>query len=591
VADSPHSRGYLIRPFEQAAWSVSEGNPKTHELDDIEHCESLTAVIADWQLRGRPFSGLEVLSAIRKKNSRAACLLYTIQAREEEWRLVSEDARKAKILALPPGIVKPEILYESVVAEVKSRKPGFLEPRQPWKDHEAWIRPEPDKPDPRLNQAIDSVGRRHLVPIIRELFQEREPNHPICYTFMKSGFSGARVFLLKDPLGTPNPGPRYILKVAQGDEGFDTLQKERAIFHQHILGGGPHRHKLAGYVAEELRPAMDSSEPVGSNDWFGIAYREVGNGTGRITSFRELYLEVPESSQENLHYRQLFHFLDSLYRACLGNGYHRDAIAVARKLWAAAPETAAFYYLESRKKIEIFTALDELRPRARTLLDRLCGPNATNGFISKITQFMDEGRCSDRMADPALFYQSFQVLAAGTHWDLHAGNVLAVEVQGETEPFVIDFSEFQERGHPFYDYARLESEIRLRLMNYEDGSDILDELLGNWLHREERLMTVVEKLPDDEPILSPGSVGFIDKGYWVMEVIRALAYQNLSLRLKDQRIRPSKESFSAQYTAALLHRTLISLASTDIVEEKKILGVWLAANLISRLGTIVSRMT
>jgi hypothetical protein len=581
----------LGREFSRAAWIVIKKNPIKHELDSIEKCESFTAVIADWQLKGRPFSGLEVLFAIRKRNSSAACVLYTIQAMEEEWRLVSDDARKSDILALVPGKVTPDLLYRKVLEEVQRLKPGFLEPRQPWKDYEAWIRPEPDPPDPRLDQAINSVGRRHLVPIIKDLFRERGPHRPIRYTFLQSGFSGARVFLLKDPTGTISPNPRYILKVAKGDDGFSTLRDEHARFHKHILGDGPHHQKLVGYVAEELRPARESNEPARANDWFGIAYREVGNGAGRITSFRELYLDVPESGQESFHYRQLFRFLDHLYNACLGNGYHRGAIAVSRKLWAAAPEADAFYCLESKKKIEIFTALDELRPRARTLLDRLCSPNATNGFISKITEFMDEGRCSDRKADPTLFYQTFQLLTAGTHRDLHAGNILAVEVQGETEPFVIDFSEFQERGHPFYDYARLESEIRLRLMNYEDGSDILDELLGNWLHREERLNTVVEKLPGDEPILSPGSVGFIDKGYWVMTVIRGLAYQNLSLRLKDQSIRPSKENFSAQYTAALLHRTLVSLASTDIVEEKKILGVWLAANLISRLGTLVSRMT
>jgi hypothetical protein len=183
-------------------------------------------------------------------------------------------------------------------------------------------------------------------------------------------------------------------------------------------------------------------------------------------------------------------------------------------------------------------------------------------------------------------------LEAGTHGDLHAGNVLAIDRQGDIDPFVIDFSEYDEQGHPFYDYARLENDIRMRLMNYEDGSDILDERLHAWLAKEEPLQSLLDdpRRPAEEPPVSAGRAGFTEKGYWLMATIRWLAYQNLSSRLSDRGIHPSRESFGAQYISALLHRTLISLASTDIVTEKKVLGLWLSAQLISRLGVATARM-
>ena len=595
--DSPHSRRYLSLPFSRASWSVQELDPMGKTLDFLERlpCEGLTAAIADWHLAESPFSGLEALSAVRKGNGLVACVLYTIWARGEEWISVREDARKTGILALEPRNVNPEVIFKKVLEEVKRLRPGFQEPRQTWEDYEAWIRPEDHAPGSRLEQAIELVGKGNLVPILQGLFPDRGPQRPIHYDYLKSGFSGSRVFLLNDPSAS-NPGPRYIAKVAQGDNGHLTLSKEHTLFHRSILGDNPNLQKLVGYVAEELRPPMDQGGPVRGNDWFGIAYREVGNGTGQVTSFRELYLGDPETGPEEKRYRQLKLFLDRLYSSCLGNWFQCKATASRRKLWAASlPPTGskaeACYYLDQKKKLEIFIALAELRPRASILLDRLCGARAVKTFIHEVKEFVELGWCNSGLAEAVLFHREFMVLEASTHGDLHAGNVLSLDRKGEMYPFLIDFSEFEEKGHPFYDYARLENDIRLRLMGYEDGSDILDELLAEWLNREERLKMVIEERHDNELPASPGSVGFIDKAYKLIAEIRGLAYQNLSIGLKDQSIRPSKESFSAQYTSALLHRTLISLASTDIVPQKKILGLWLAHSLISRLGTLVGKMT
>lgn len=99
-----------------------------------------------------------------------------------------------------------------------------------------------------------------------------------------------------------------------GREGVSKLLDELRRFQNH-------GQKLVGYVAEEVRPTQDRIVPVVSEDaWSGIAYREVGNGTGRLTSFRDLYLEDPKDCPEKARYQKLVGLLDRLYRDCLGPG-------------------------------------------------------------------------------------------------------------------------------------------------------------------------------------------------------------------------------------------------------------------------------
>jgi hypothetical protein len=581
VTDSAPFRRYLRSTFEQASWQVRDWDPRAGEDPGEPACASLTAALAEWRLGESQVSGLQVLTAIRHHSRAVICVLYAIQAGKEEWRLASEDAIGAGIIPVRHGSVTPASLYEQVAAEVRRSRGDVGMPRQSWEDAEAWIQPSIDSAEPQLAQAIEAVGRRHLLPIIKELFPERGPHHPIRYSFVSPGFSGARAFLLQDPLGTERPGPRYILKVAQGEDGYRALREERHRFHRSILGGGLPGQRLKGYVAEELRPGPRQPDLVEANDWFGIAYREVGNGVGRILSLRDHYLEVEEPDQEASRYRLLARFLDRLYSDCLGPSCHHRARLVTRKLWSDGSTGGACYSLPATKKYAIFAALDELRPRAMNLLRR--------DPTDEIYAFIEKGRCGRRLLEPTLFHREFRVLEAGTHGDLHAGNILAIDRQGDLDPFLIDFSEYEEQGHPFYDYARLENDVRLRLMNYEDGSDILNALLDDWLNREERLQLLLEdpKLAEPEPPVLTGKEGFAAKGYWLMDRIRWLSHQNLAVRLTEPRNQPSPESFTAQYISALLHRTLISLASTDIVTEKKVLALWLASRLIARLGTIV----
>lgn len=148
----------------------------------------------------------------------------------------------------------------------------------------------------------------------------------------------------------------------------------------------------------------------------------------------------------------------------------------------------------------------------------------------EVSDFLRNGRCSRRNADPTLFGRWFRVLEAGTHGDLHSSNVLALDGQESVQPFVIDFSEFQEKGHPFYDYARLENDIRLRLMGCEDSSDLMDNTLSSWLEQEKRLEAVLERHGSwgDGALVSTGTFGFIDKAtdsyrefaYWRMGICR-----------------------------------------------------------------------
>jgi hypothetical protein len=592
VDDSADFRQYLNLTFSRAAWQVREWEPRSTELDVVEDLDpmTLTAIVADWDLgKDCEYSGLEVLSAMRRRSNRVACILYSMRAFEdEEWQRTRDSGERQDIRVLNPGTVSRELIRNEVLKEVKRLNPHFEEPRQDGQEYESWITSE-SPGDPSLEQAVDAVGKGHLLSLIRQLFPERGPRRPMSYELLRAGFSGARVFRLKILNGGQSGMRRYILKLAQGSTGFESLESERLSFHKNILNSreGP---KLKGYVADELRPALGETAPAKAGEgWYGIAYREIGNGTGQVMSFRDVYVDHPLPAEWRRSPQKLEQYLGRLYGDCFGHGFHHAARSVRRKLWSEPADTGC-YTLVREKQTAIFDALEELQPRARVLLNRAFGQNTAERCIAAVILFIKNGICG-RGANLSVFHRTFDTLAAGTHGDLHMFNVLAVERDGDIDPFVIDFSEFQQHGHPFYDYVRMENDIRLRLMSSEDGSDILDELFGHWLNAEERLPQFSEPLRFSEGTgRTSGNLAYVDKAYAFIALIRALAQQNLITKLHEPNERPSPDSFSVQYTAALLHRTLVSLASLDIVPHKKILALWLGDNLIARLGLLLTRL-
>lgn len=593
VDDSVPFRRYLRERLERALWDVVEWNGTADPAFSVTEteCAGLSAAIADWDLGLRFPSGFDVLSTIKRFNGQVACLLYSVAASQNDpgWIRDRSESQQRGIAVLSPGFVEPALLHETLVAEAKRIDPGFQEPIQDWQALESYI--SPDSPSAELTGLIRRVGRRNIVLLIRALFAERREYNPVRYGFLVSGYSGAVVFMLGNPPNGNATCPRYILKLAQGSEGFIKLQREGVRFKTLILGREVSRSLLDGYVAEEIRlSGIEKNSPAGTDDgWFGIAYREVGNGMGTLMSFGQFYLEAgkrdrggPVKKDLRSGLIRIREFLIRLYTDCWGR-YHRRGDVATCRLWREEPGPGAYYSLGGEKRAMILEELEQLAPRARTLLEPRAGDQElAEQHVSRIISFMDKGRCGGRLTGATLFDQEFAVLRSGTHGDLHSKNILVRDALGRRDPFVIDFAEFQEAGHPFCDYVRLENDVRLRLMQYEDGSDTVDDSLKAWI-RNERHLQMIYRMSDLEAEIPKASRSFAGKAYWTIKVIRALAYLNLAHAPGDPSRRISDESFGLQYRCALLHRTLASIASTDIVVEKKLLAMWLASWVIAEL--------
>src|ERR1051325_6435737 len=139
-------------------------------VDDLDPM-TLTAIVADWDLgKDCEYSGLEVLSAMRRRSNRVACILYSMRAFEdEEWQRTRDSGERQDIRVLNPGTVSRELIRNEVLKEVKRLNPHFEEPRQDGQEYESWITSE-SPGDPSLEQAVDAVGKGHLLSLIRQLF-------------------------------------------------------------------------------------------------------------------------------------------------------------------------------------------------------------------------------------------------------------------------------------------------------------------------------------------------------------------------------------------------------------------------------------
>jgi hypothetical protein len=241
-------------------------------------------------------------------------------------------------------------------------------------------------------------------------------------------------------------------------------------------------------------------------------------------------------------------------------------------LWGGA--TACFSLAEDRRA-NICDSVEEVSLRARDFH----GLKGTRLRDTVLHFLKTNGNLLDPPTAPNTFEVKRPILLGEIHGDLNVANILICRAAGAHDPFLIDFADYREDGSPYTDYVRLESDLRLRLMQSEDGSDIKESALAEWLRQERLLMHDF----CGESQKRRNTPWLCHKAYETIRAIRMLALKNLKHEVQE--IDPDKAqslNHELQYGTALLHRTLLSLSSSDILMNKKILALSIAAQLIQR---------
>ncbi|NOT60635.1 MAG: hypothetical protein HOP19_10480 [Acidobacteria bacterium] len=167
---------------------------------------------------------------------------------------------------------------------------------------------------------------------------------------------------------------------------------------------------------------------------------------------------------------------------------------------------------------------------------------------------------------------------------MNSNNVLLW--QKGRHPFFIDFPFFQEQGHALQDLARLEAEVKFALMDRQLESpadkllafDHTHSQLKLWMHFEDCLIHTdwrVQKVLQHEP-------AYHDNVKHHHELVRFIRQQAEEVQRQPDSavVRPK---FEVEYFPALLFHTLRAISYDSLSLFKRLLAVYSASKLLTRL--------
>lgn len=404
----------------------------------------------------------------------------------------------------------------------------------------------------------------------------------------------------------------FVLKVLTR---LDKVEKEVRGYHEaQVTTGVPGYRQHMATLRTPVAP-LDSLHPerkfiVQSGRCFAIHYDFLGGErfgkfldleTALITSARvlqdktrgTLYNFVAGGSVEANQVRlKIFdETLDGLCRLWYANkifSFRRpEIIWRIEDLDEREPGTLPPYQLRRRVKglIQDFLESREAVIGSRLFTNWNNDSDNVNTLVSDTSRAVDLGRLGGSL--PFTF--------SPVHCDLNASNVL-LWLEHIQHPFVIDLPTFQSAGHCLQDFARLEVELKLVLLDRQEDSsvdqlpafDYSDSQVKLWTEMEDALLAPQAL---DTRKLTRGRIKRIDwnaKGYHDNV---DLCYQMVMLlrrkacQIQQQQFEKSSGpvSFGDEYLPALLYCTLQAISFSALPVIKRLLAVHGAGSILQKL--------
>jgi len=482
----------------------------------------------------------------------------------------------------------------------------------------------------RLRRVPNLQGPKTLPLVLQEQIRSLSPSHDLdegkstievmvrdfsrCAQFeihsMGQGLSGAMVFRIRPIMGTrtwttedawQGATHEFVLKVCSVDERWKVRREiEQCLLARKGLGTTYRRHipSLLDIEASMEEPWLKYA--ACHRRWYGICYDYLG--------------------QEGLE-----EFID-LERALIGRPAKSAEISVSANFSSSRPESpevqdtrkqalkAVLYFLceewylntkkVRRESCAIWKTKDggdnefsEFPPyclwkkRKRAILSYLVSKMGQVGLRLSDDWDKHSNRVRDFVATPGrktnvnVLDRKMSVVLSPAHGDLNANNIF-VWLKHLDQPFLIDFPLYQQSGHALQDFARLEVEIKLVLMDRQEDSpqdqlpayDNTPDQVIVWKALEDHLLS--EKW--DQPNEAWPETGYRKNAEqcheWV-QIVRRIAEE-----VQRQGLQPSDHpTFLEEYLPALLFKTLQAIGWPSLSIFKRLLAVYSAAKILEKL--------
>lgn len=180
-----------------------------------------------------------------------------------------------------------------------------------------------------------------------------------------------------------------------------------------------------------------------------------------------------------------------------------------------------------------------------------------------------------------LLDREVSVVLSPAHGDMNANNLL-LWLDKPDHPFLIDFPFYQDAGHALQDFARLEVEIKLALMDRQADSpphelkalDYTFSQLPLWKEMEDHLLSADWR----QPKISWSVAGYTGNVEFCLELVRMLRAK--AMDVQRQGVGSGFPDFLSEYLPALLYHTVRATGYDTLSIFKRLLSVYSAGRIL-----------
>jgi hypothetical protein len=435
-------------------------------------------------------------------------------------------------------------------------------------------------------------GEKILSEIILQFFDCEEAE----ITSLGQGLSGASVFRFCPKKNGEMLG-EFVLKLSSTKDFWKIKQEvERYEAAKAYLGIENYKTHYAVMREPVIQPEIEKYIVNHSSGWWAVCYDFLGGPKfGELIDLETAFIAASRTIEEktaNTRF-QIGDTNPSTVDACrfliwetaldwLCKNWYQKAGLVKRdfsNVWNSENSrddqyvTFPPYRLSGKSKSFILSFLDS---RATTLGERLI-PNWEN-HRSRVWSFIDK---SESLTGINLLDASIPFVLSPAHGDLNANNLLLWLAEAN-HPFLIDFPFFQPSGHALQDFARLEVEIKLSLMDKQTESNALPALdytytqIDLWIELEGHLLS--DKWQEGLNIWK--SNGYKDNVESCLKLIQIVRNKAENVQRQSLDSLPPTE-FLNEYLPALLFHTLRAIGYPTLSIFKRLYSVYSASSILS----------
>ncbi|HEX8719934.1 MAG TPA: hypothetical protein VF736_04775 [Pyrinomonadaceae bacterium] len=447
----------------------------------------------------------------------------------------------------------------------------------------------------RLNERRDLEGGRHVLShLLRDLFDWGVAE----VGRLGQGASGAKVFRVR-PSGAGDGAKEYFLKLSPSADFWKIrLEVEKHAAARQRLGVEDYSIHFVKLVAPRVKnesPEHGLEEVVSYGNWHAVCYDFLGESefgkfidleTAIVAPAGDLAARTRGTRYEAdppdatavlaLRHRLFETALEWLTR----NWYAKEGVwrRETRALWETVDTPDSTYpvmppyQLAGKSKAFVLSFLDS---NSAKLGERFFDGWAE--YRRSVWGLVERGRGA---TGAPLLDRELSVVLSPAHGDMNANNLL-LWLDRPEHPFLIDFPFFQEAGHALQDFARLEVEIKLALMDRQADSppgelqalDYTYTQVALWKEMEDHLLS-----PDWQRDKTDWAAGaYTANVNFCLGLVRGLRVKALEVQRQGGAAAPD---FLAEYLPALLYHTVRAVGYDTLSIFKRLLSVYSAGRIL-----------